>query len=66
VHVLERLNPEINIPDDAFVKLFAFFDEFDWHLDDRPLHNDREINPFSRVRFQYQSLPSHACYIHCL
>jgi hypothetical protein len=45
VHMLERLNPEINIPDEAFVKIFEFFDEFDWYLDDRPLHNDREINP---------------------
>jgi len=45
VHVLERVNPEINIPDEAFEQLFAFFDEFDWYLDDRPLRNDREINP---------------------
>ncbi|HEY1349241.1 MAG TPA: DNA methyltransferase [Ktedonobacteraceae bacterium] len=45
VHVLEQANPEINIPDQAFARLFAFFDQFDWHLDDRPLHNDREINP---------------------
>jgi hypothetical protein len=42
VHVLERTNPEINIPDEAFEQLFAFFDEFDWYLDDRPLRNDRE------------------------
>src|SRR6266436_1706265 len=45
VHVLERDNPAIQIPDEAFAKLFAFFDDFDWHLDDRPLRNDREINP---------------------
>jgi hypothetical protein len=45
VHVLERDNPDIQIPDEAFEKLFAFFDDFDWHLDDRPLRNDREINP---------------------
>jgi hypothetical protein len=45
LHVLERDNPEINIPDEAFEKLFSFFDDFDWHLDDRPLRNDREINP---------------------
>src|SRR5260221_2751716 len=45
VHVLERTNPEINIPDEAFEQLFSFFDEFDWYLDDRPLRNDREINP---------------------
>jgi len=45
VHVLERANPEIAIPDEAFEQLFAFLDEFDWHLDDRPLRSDREINP---------------------
>jgi len=45
VHVLERDNPDIQIPDEAFEKLFAFFDDFDWHLDDRPLRNDKEINP---------------------
>jgi Eco57I restriction-modification methylase len=45
VHVLERDYPEINIPDEAFQKLFDFFDDYDWHLDDRPLRNDKEINP---------------------
>jgi len=45
VHELERDNPNIHIPDEAFVNLFAFFDEFDWHLDDRPLKKDNEINP---------------------
>ena len=45
VHVLERANPEITIPDEAFEQLFAFLNEFDWYLDDRPLRSDREINP---------------------
>ena len=45
VHELERANPDINIPDEAFEQLFAFFDEFDWHLDDRSLKQDNEINP---------------------
>jgi hypothetical protein len=45
VHTLERANPEITIPDEAFEQLFAFLDEFDWYLDDRPLRSDREINP---------------------
>src|SRR6266700_2011203 len=45
VHVLEHDNPDIQIPDEAFEKLFGFFDDFDWHLDDRPLRNDKEINP---------------------
>lgn len=35
----------IDIPDAAFEKLFRFFEQYQWHLDDRPLRNDREINP---------------------
>ena len=45
VHDLERDNPEIHIPDEAFAQIFAFFDAYQWHLDDRPLRNDNEINP---------------------
>ena len=45
VHDLERDNPEIQIPDEAFEQIFVFFDAYQWHLDDRPLHDDREINP---------------------
>ena len=45
VHDLERDNPQIHIPDEAFATIFAFFDAYQWHLDDRPLRNDNEINP---------------------
>ena len=45
VHDLERDNAEIHIPDDAFEQIFAFFEAYQWHLDDRPLRNDNEINP---------------------
>ena len=45
VHDLERDNPQIHIPDEAFATIFAFFDTYQWHLDDRPLRNDKEINP---------------------
>ena len=45
VHELEQKNPEIQIPDEAFRKIFDFFDTYQWHLDDRPLRNDNEINP---------------------
>ena len=45
VHDLERDNPGIRIPDEAFEQIFAFFDAYHWHLDDRPLRNDNEINP---------------------
>ena len=45
VHVLEEKYPKVDIPDEAFEKLFDFFDQYEWHLDTRPLRNDREINP---------------------
>ncbi len=35
----------IHIADEAFAKIFAFFDSYQWHLDERPLHKDNEINP---------------------
>jgi hypothetical protein len=45
LHTLEQTHTGIDIPDEAFEHLFAFFDQYDWHLDTRPLRNDREINP---------------------
>jgi hypothetical protein len=46
VHQLEEKYEEtIQIPDAAFEQVFNFFDEYDWHLDDRPLRNQNEINP---------------------
>lgn len=45
VHELEEQNPDIDIPDKAFEKLFDFFDQYRWHLDERPLRADNEINP---------------------
>lgn len=45
VHELERANPDIQIPDTAFERLFDFFDSYQWHLDDRPLRADNEVNP---------------------
>ncbi len=44
-HDLEREYCQIEIPDSAFEETFQFFDKYDWHLDDRPLRNDNEINP---------------------
>jgi hypothetical protein len=44
-HDIEVKNPNLDIPDAAFERLFAFFDAWDWHLDDRPLASGREINP---------------------
>jgi hypothetical protein len=45
VHELEAKNPDIDIPDKAFEKLFDFFDQYRWHLDERPRRADNEINP---------------------
>ena len=44
-HTLEQNNPDINIPDAAFEQIFLFFDQYQWHLDDRPSGADNEINP---------------------
>ncbi len=45
IHELERENSQIEIEDKAFERIFEFFDAYQWHLDDRPLRNDYEINP---------------------
>ena len=45
VHDLERDNPSISIPDEAFERVFGFFDSYQWHLDERPRRDDDEINP---------------------
>jgi hypothetical protein len=45
VHKLETAHPEAEIPDQAFEKLFDFFDLYSWHLDERPCRADNEINP---------------------
>jgi hypothetical protein len=45
-HELEqRHGAVLDVADTAFEKLFAFFSQWDWHLDDRPLASGREINP---------------------
>ena len=35
----------IDIPDRAFDSVFDFFEQYDWHLDDRPTRKGNEINP---------------------
>ncbi len=45
-HQLEqRYGEKLDVADAAFIKLFAFFDEWEWHLDERPLKSGKEINP---------------------
>ncbi|GIK17388.1 MAG: hypothetical protein BroJett003_23520 [Planctomycetota bacterium] len=41
----ERHGQTIQIPDAAFERLFEFFDGYRWHLDERPLRANNEINP---------------------
>lgn len=46
VHQLERdYGDAIQIPDKAFEAVFDYFDRYHWHLDERPLRSDNEINP---------------------
>lgn len=45
VHDLEATHPSIDIPDEAFERLFAFFDAWDWHLDDRLLASGKKFIP---------------------
>ncbi|MBI3340151.1 MAG: Eco57I restriction-modification methylase domain-containing protein [Chloroflexi bacterium] len=45
-HQIEEMYGEkIQVPDKAFEQLFAFFDDYRWHLDERPNKADNEINP---------------------
>ncbi|MDI9334006.1 MAG: Eco57I restriction-modification methylase domain-containing protein [Cytophagales bacterium] len=45
-HQLEQKYGEaLDVEDNAFFKLFDFFDEWEWHLDERPLKRGKEINP---------------------
>ncbi len=41
----ERYGDSIAISDEAFERVFDFFDQYQWHLDERPLRDDNEINP---------------------
>jgi hypothetical protein len=45
-HPIEDQHGEqIAIADEAFERLFTFFDGYTWHLDERPLRQGNEINP---------------------
>lgn len=45
VHELELKYTGIKIKDEAFESLFAFFDEWEWHLDTRMSASGKDINP---------------------
>lgn len=44
-HEIEKIFTDLDIKDEAFERIFDFFDQYDWHLDTRPNTNGREINP---------------------
>src|SRR5574337_1604601 len=45
-HQIEEAHGEIiYMENEAFERLFEFFDRYQWHLDERPLRKDDEINP---------------------
>lgn len=45
VHQIEESNKKIDIADKAFERIFEFFDEYNWHLDNRPTATGKDINP---------------------
>jgi len=45
VHKLETKHPDLKIKDDAFERLFEFFDEYNWYLDNRKKATGKDINP---------------------
>jgi len=45
IHELESAFAKIAIKDEAFERVFAFFDEWNWHLDTRVTASGKDINP---------------------
>lgn len=44
-HKIEREYTDIDIADEVFISLFAFFDKWQWHLDTRVTASGKDINP---------------------
>ncbi len=45
MHELERNNTNIQIAGEAFARVFAFFDEYQWNLSEHPPQAENEITP---------------------
>jgi len=45
LHTIEEQNDDIQIPDEAFDRLFQFFNKYNWHLDSRPTAKGKDISP---------------------
>lgn len=44
-HFIEEKYKQIKIPDEAFEKVFDFFDKYQWTLDTRESRDEKEVNP---------------------
>lgn len=44
-HQLEQQYADIEVADEAFIRLFEFFDNWQWHLDTRITATGKDINP---------------------
>jgi hypothetical protein len=44
-HELEKIYKDIDIDDQAFERVFNFFDQYEWHLDTRVTATGKDINP---------------------
>jgi hypothetical protein len=65
----EHHGEQIAFPDRAFEGLFGFFEQYLWHLDDRPLRDDPEINPeffYQDTVYRYCCSSGGRIYWHCL
>ena len=56
-HSLEEEH-DINIRDREFERIFDFFDEYRWHLDERPTYQPNEINP-DVLGYVFEQLMNH-------
>jgi hypothetical protein len=45
VHEVERSYADLFIPDQAFIRLFAYFDRYHWDLHEHQLQHDNDVTP---------------------
>src|SRR5690242_9281238 len=45
VHEVERGNTDLFIPDQVFIRLFAYFDRYHWDLHEYQLQHDNKVTP---------------------
>jgi tRNA1(Val) A37 N6-methylase TrmN6 len=45
VHTVERSYPALAIPDQAFIRLFAYFDKYRWVLHENSLEDEKDVTP---------------------